>query len=69
MELTSDVVATVWEIVATAGQAVENGDRLLTLRSGDDEFPIHAPRAGRIAAIHVAAGDRVVDGDPLVTIE
>jgi biotin carboxyl carrier protein len=33
------------------------------------EIPVHSPFAGTVAALHVAAGDRVAAGSLLVELE
>ena len=59
MEIDAETTAKVWEVRVSAGEAVEEGDVLLVLDLGGTPRPVHAPRTGRVAKVHVAAGDRV----------
>jgi acetyl-CoA carboxylase biotin carboxyl carrier protein len=66
--ITSDLTATVWKIAVAVGDEVREGDELVVLESMKMEIPVEADRDGRIAAIHVACGESVIDGSPIVTI-
>ena len=50
------------------GQEVEAGQALMVLESMNMENQIKAPRAGTIGHLHVAAGDRVEQNKPLLTL-
>jgi glutaconyl-CoA/methylmalonyl-CoA decarboxylase subunit gamma len=58
-------VVRVW---ATAGQQVEQGERLLAIEAMKMENEVRAPRAGVIAAIHVELGGRVERDEELLTL-
>ncbi len=51
------------------GQTVARGDALLVTEAMKMEMTLAAPRAGRVASVDVAAGDRVEVGAVLVTLE
>jgi biotin carboxyl carrier protein len=50
------------------GQSINQGDPLVVLESMKMENEIKAPRAGTIAHVHVAKGDRVEQNKTLITI-
>jgi len=51
------------------GQRVSKGEDMLVVEAMKMENALRAPRAGIVRAIHVAAGDMVAPGRPLVEIE
>lgn len=67
-----DVVSTlggvVESIAVTVGQAVAQGDKVVTIEAMKMKTPMIAHIAGKITAIHVKAGDAVEAGQALVTI-
>ena len=56
-------------VAVTPGQAVERGQRLLSVEAMKMENAVIAPWAGTIARIGVVAGQTVELGDELVVIE
>jgi biotin carboxyl carrier protein len=54
-------------VAVVAGQAVERGDPILTIEAMKMFNVIRSPRAGTIAAVHVADHAQVSQGDILVT--
>jgi len=50
------------------GQQVAAGDKLLTLEALKMEMPVSAPDAATVVEVHVAAGDAVAPGQPLVSL-
>jgi biotin carboxyl carrier protein len=54
-------------VAVVAGQTVERGDPLLTIEAMKMFNVIRSPRAGIIAAVHVADRAQVSQGDILVT--
>lgn len=54
-------------VAVVAGQTVERGDPLLTIEAMKMFNVIRSPRAGTIAAVHVADRAQVSQGDILVT--
>lgn len=67
--ISSPMPGTIWEVVATVGQAVKEGDVLLILEAMKMENEIMAPYAGTVESISVAKGAAVNTGDVLVTLK
>lgn len=65
----SDMGANVWKILVAPGDRVEEESTLMILEAMKMEIPILAEDAGTIVAIHVAEGDSVASGQPLVEFE
>jgi biotin carboxyl carrier protein len=53
----------------SAGQAVKKGEELLVVEAMKMENALRAPRDGVVRAVHVAAGEPVAPGRPLVELE
>jgi biotin carboxyl carrier protein len=68
-EVRAEITANVWQVPATVGQTVAEGDELAILESMKMEIPVVAPCAGTITAVHVAPDDQVKEGDLVVEIE
>lgn len=62
--LTGRVVA----INVQVGQAVKEGDHVLTLEAMKMNTNVFAPRAGTVTAIKVAVGDAAEEGQTLMTL-
>jgi biotin carboxyl carrier protein len=50
------------------GQEVAPGDRLLVIEAMKMDNVIRAPRRGTIDTLHVAEGQHVAHGDPLLAL-
>jgi 3-methylcrotonyl-CoA carboxylase alpha subunit len=61
--------AVVVGVLVSEGDLVELGDRLLVISAMKMETTLTAPRDGRVAAVNVAVGDKVMPGTILVDIE
>ncbi len=59
----------VLEVLVALDQSVEAGDDLVKLEAMKLESVIPAPRAGRVSAIHVSAGEDVEEDQKLITLE
>lgn len=68
VEVRAEMTASVWKVVATAGQVVTKGENLLILESMKMEIPVEAPVAGTVVEVLVQPEAQVADGDVLVTI-
>lgn len=66
--VTAPLAGTVWKIVATEGQRVQEGDVLLILEAMKMETEIRAVQAGTVTGISVKAGDAVTVGAPLMQL-
>lgn len=58
----------IFKVIATPGQAVQEGDLLLILEAMKMETEVRAPRAGTVGTISVSVGDSVAVGDTLMTL-
>ena len=65
----AEMVASVWKVVASAGDAVEPNDTLVILESMKMEIPVPAEVAGVIKEMTVTEGDVVNEGDWIAVIE
>lgn len=68
-EVRAEMVANVWKVVATEGQAVDDGDTLVILESMKMEIPVVAESAGTLRELAVAEGDLVQEGDLIAVID
>jgi len=65
----SEVSGSVWKIEVALGQKVAEGDILMLIESMKMEIPVVAESAGTVAAILVAEGDAIVEGQSVATLE
>jgi biotin carboxyl carrier protein len=63
------MVANVWKVVVSQGDAVSDGDTLVILESMKMEIPVVAEAEGTVTELAVAEGDVVQEGDLIATIE
>ncbi len=68
-QIFASMAGTVLSVSVSVGDAVQEGQDVVTLESMKMEVPISADSSGTIKAVHVQAGDFVNEGDPLVDIE
>ena len=69
IEITSEVIGTVWKIEKAVGDAVAEGETIMILESMKMEIPVEAPVAGTLTALNVAAEDSVEEDQVLCLIE
>lgn len=67
-EIVSDLVANVAQVQVQVGQQVEIGQELVLLESMKMEIPVLSEVAGTVAAVRVAPGDVVQEGEILVVL-
>ena len=67
--MTATLPGLIVAVEATEGSDVEAGDPLLTIEAMKMQNEVRAPRAGRVAAIAVAAGQTVGTGQLLLRLE
>jgi biotin carboxyl carrier protein len=68
-KLAAPVTGVVSRLDASVGDTLAAQATVLVLESMKLEFPIAAPRAGRLARLLVGAGDAVSEGDTLAELE
>jgi acetyl-CoA carboxylase biotin carboxyl carrier protein len=68
-EVRAEITANVWQVPASVGQSVVEGDTLAILESMKMEIPVEAPVAGTITQVLVAPNDQVQEGDLIAVIE
>ena len=69
MKVVAEVAGKVWKIEAQPGAQLAAEDTILILESMKMEIPVLAPRAGKLAALHVKEGDAINEGDAVATME
>ena len=65
----AEMVASVFEVVAGAGDIVEPTDRRVILESMKMEIPVLAEAAGVVREMTVIVGDIVNEGDSIAVID
>ncbi len=68
-EVRAEMVANVWQVVASEGDSVADGDTLVILESMKMEIPVIAESAGTVTKLAVAEGDVIQEGDLIAIIE
>jgi acetyl-CoA carboxylase biotin carboxyl carrier protein len=68
-EVRAEMVANVWQVVASEGDQVADGDTLVILESMKMEIPVLADGAGTLTKLAVAEGDVVQEGDLIAIVE
>lgn len=68
-EIRAEIVANVWQVVATEGQALTNGDPVVILESMKMEIPVLTEGAGTLSSLLVSEGDVVQEGDLIAILE
>ena len=68
-EVRAEMVANVWQVVASEGDQVADGDTLVILESMKMEIPVLAESTGTVTTMHVAEGDVVQEGDLIAEID
>jgi acetyl-CoA carboxylase biotin carboxyl carrier protein len=67
-EVRAEMVANVWKVVASQGDAVADGDTLVILESMKMEIPVLAESAGTLTELRVSEGQVVQEGDVIAVI-
>jgi biotin carboxyl carrier protein len=67
-DVTSTLGGVVESIAVSVGQAVAQGDKVVTIEAMKMKTPMIAHRGGTVTAIHVKAGDAVEAGQALLSI-
>jgi biotin carboxyl carrier protein len=69
IELKSDITGTVWKVLKSAGDSVEEDEPIVILESMKMQIPVSSPEAGRIKEILVKEGETVGEGAVVVRID
>jgi biotin carboxyl carrier protein len=67
-EVRAEMVANVWKVVVSEGDAVSDGDTLVILESMKMEIPVLAEGDGTVSTLAVSEGDVVQEGDVIAVI-
>lgn len=67
-DVVSPLSAVVVSVDVKTGQAVKEGDKLITLEAMKMNTFVNAPSDGTVTAIHVSAGNSVEEGQPLLAL-
>jgi len=67
--VTAEVAGTVWKLAVAVGDQVAVDDPLIVIECMKMEIPAASPWAGKVAAIHVAEGGLIEEGQLLVELE
>ena len=68
-EVRAEITANVWQVQATVGQVVGEGDTLAILESMKMEIPVESPVAGTVREVRVKPEDQVQEGDVIAVID
>jgi acetyl-CoA carboxylase biotin carboxyl carrier protein len=67
-EVRAEMVANVWKVVVSQGDAVADGDTLVILESMKMEIPVVSESSGTVTELRVNEGDVVQEGDVIAVI-
>jgi len=65
----AEMVANVWKVMASPGQAISAGDPLVILESMKMEIPVESPIDGTVREVLVREGGVVQEGDIVAVVE
>ncbi|MEA2452863.1 MAG: acetyl-CoA carboxylase biotin carboxyl carrier protein [Actinomycetota bacterium] len=68
-EVLAEMVANVWKVVVSEGDAIEEGDTICILESMKMEIPVEATASGTISELKVTEGGVVQEGDVIAVID
>jgi biotin carboxyl carrier protein len=68
-EVLAEMVANVWKVLVSPGDAVEEGDTLCILESMKMEIPVEATASGTVSEVQVQEGGVVQEGDVIAIID
>ncbi|PSQ91412.1 MAG: hypothetical protein BRD57_04440, partial [Proteobacteria bacterium SW_6_67_9] len=57
------------EVLVAPGDTIAAEDSLITLESDKASMEIPAPEGGTVGAIKVSVGDKIAQGDTIITLE
>lgn len=65
----AELPGSVFKVVASVGDSVNVGDKIMILEAMKMEIDVLAPRAGKVTSITVAPNDKIVAGQVLAVVE
>lgn len=68
-EVRAEITANVWQVTASEGQMVAEGDEICILESMKMEIPVTTEVPGVVREIYVEPGDTVREGDKIALID
>jgi biotin carboxyl carrier protein len=68
-EVQAEMVANVWKVIVSEGDAVSEGDPLVILESMKMEIPVESPVTGIVKELRVEEGGVVQEGDVIAVVE
>ena len=69
MQVNSEIAGSDWKIIAETGADMAADDVIVILESMKMEIPLVAPKAGKLAQLHIAEGDMVAEGQLIATLD
>ncbi|MDN5760026.1 MAG: biotin/lipoyl-binding carrier protein [Tomitella sp.] len=67
-QIRAELVGSVFDVVASVGDTVDEGDSLVIIESMKMEIPVIAESPGVVASVDVAVGDVLQPGDLIATV-
>jgi len=68
-QVLAEMVANVWKVVVSAGDAISVGDPLVILESMKMEIPVESPLTGTVKEVRVQEGGLLQEGDVIAVVE
>jgi pyruvate carboxylase subunit B len=65
----AELPGSVFKVLASVGDSVNVGDKIMILEAMKMEIDVLAPRAGKVTSLSVAPNDKIVAGQVLATVE
>ena len=69
VDLKTEITGSVWKILKTVGESVEEDEPVMVLESMKMEIPVSASEPGIIRELLVAEGETVTDGAVVARLE
>jgi len=67
-DVRAEMVSTVYQVIVSEGEEVNEGDTLVILESMKMEIPVLAEIPGKVTSVDVKVGDVIQQGDLIATI-
>lgn len=68
MQINSPMSGTLVTFSIAIGNRVKEGQQVAVIESMKMEIPVEADASGEVSALHVAPGDFIEEGDPLISL-